>query len=377
MPIVSQATLLPLVRSALDYPDLEIEDWQITSLSVQGQRRIFRFAGVGINDSDPQPWSIILKEIAPPPSQNTPNRDEKHWAYWPRESLLYQAGIPQSISGPLRAPRCLAVMQPTPDLHWIWLEDLQDIYQGQWPLERYALAAYHLGQFNGSYIAAGKAKPEAPWLTDIGLRSRSATAVANFEKLRNPEIWQNPYLKRAFPQPILPELERLTAERERFLAAVAQLPQTFCHADAWQGNMMAVKENGTDVTVIFDWALSGYGAVGEEIANLVWSALLEFKLDMAQAQELESAIFGSYCQGLADAGAAIAATSVHIGYLTRSVLVFGLEPEAVEHAQNPDKTAVEQYYGWPIERMIAQTAQVTYLLLNRANELRALLDAFE
>lgn len=376
LPGVDRRTLEPLAQAASGCPGLQIDVWEMTRLSRQGRRSIFRFEGTGYEGAMPRQWSLILKEIRAPESPDAHDNDMHDWAYWPREPLLYAAGIPQALTGDLRAPRCFGVAQPEPDLQWIWLEDLQDSHDRTWPFERYVLAARHLGMFNGAYLT-GTPRPTAPWLVSTGLRTRSASAIADFDRLRDPDLWSHPRVRRAFPRPILDRLELLLADRERFLTVAEGLPQTFCHFDAWQGNMAAVKDTtDSDVTVLFDWALACYGSVGQEIANMVWTAFLEFKLDIADIVQFETAVFESYLYGLRETGAQVDPELVRCAYLIGSVLLFGFTPEAVDHALNEDEhPALEQHYGWPIDRMIAQSAEVTYLLLARADDLRALLDA--
>lgn len=386
---VDRDILTALAQAASDCPDLQIDEWQTTTLSVQGQRTITRFAGTGHletsqNGAAARPWSLILKEIKAPESPDAIDHELDCAFYWPRESLLYAAGVPQALNigsdnSGLRSPRCFGVVEPTPDLRWIWLEDLQDSYDGDWPLERYVLAAYHLGIFNGGYLA-GKPMPTAPWLTGNRLRSESASKVAALEQFRAPEIWAHPLLRRAFPTPIMADLDRLAADRERFLAGAAAFPLTFCHLDAHSKNMAALDgtadEEGpsTETTVLFDWAVAGYGAPGEEISRLIWAALLEFKVDIAETEQLETMVFDSYLRGLADAGWQADPVQVRYAYLMSSVLIFTLEIEAVGHVWDKDVVGLEQYYGWPQERLVEQSAQVTYLLLERAEELRAMLN---
>jgi hypothetical protein len=375
-PTVDRATLLPLAQAVTGCPNLHIDTWQTTLVSQQGRRHIVRFTGTGQERGTPRAWSLILKVIQAPEGRDNHDEDMRDWAYWPRESLLYERGIPQTLVGALRAPRCFGVMHPAPNLRWIWLEDLHDRYGGTWPLERYALAATHLGTFNGAYLM-GAPLPRAPWLTDNGLRSRSASAIADLARLRDPTLWNHPLLRHGFPRPVYAALERLAGERERFLAAETRLVRTFCHLDGWHGNMAAVTEaNGADVTVLFDWALAGYGAPGAEISNIVWTSLLEFKLDIQEAERLEAAVFHSYLQGLATAGWHGDSRLVRCAYLISSVLLFGLLPEGVDHALQADQhTTLERQYGWPIEQLVKQAAEVTYLLLSRADELRRLLDS--
>lgn len=379
---IDQHILAPLAQFAIDCPTLKITAWKTSTLSVQGRRSVFRFSGIGHDGATPLAWSLILKEILAPVSPNAPDNEPDCWWYWPRESLLYAAGIPQSINsrahtGGLRAPRCFGVLEPTSQVRWIWLEDLQDCYESKWPVERYSLAGYHLGIFNGNYLK-GQSVPTVPWLTNHGLGSASGLKVAErqLRRLRDPKIWTHPLLRRAFVIPVLPELERLFADREQFLAGVTNYPHAFCHLDAHSDNMAALRdENGSEVTVLFDWALAGYGAPGEEISRLVWAALLDFKVDVADAERLELMVFDQYLQGLADTGWQADPVQVRYAYLMSSVLIFTLEMEAVDHAFSEDVDGLETYYGWPQERLVEQNAQITYFLLKRADELRAILNA--
>jgi hypothetical protein len=378
-PIVDRAILTSLAQVAMNLPNLRIGEWKQTTLSQQGQRTVFRFAGIGYEGSTPHPWALILKEIKAPESPDAVDHAPDCGWYWLREPLLYAAGVPQSLnrglrSSGLRSPRCLGVVEPAPHIRWIWLEDLQDCYAGKWPLQRFASAAYQLGTFNGSYLV-DKPLPMAPWLTNDGLRQESASKIANLVRLRNPTIWARPLLQSAFPTSILADLDRLSADRERFLAGAAALPRTFCHLDAHSDNMAAIEGTSDMVqTVLFDWALAGYGALGEDIRHLVWVTLLEFKLDIADAERLETTVFDSYIQGLADAGWKADPDQVRYAYLMSSVLTFTFEMEAVDFVLSTDVVGLERHYGWSLARMVEQNAGITYLLLERADTLRTMLD---
>ena len=70
--LVNQALLAPLAQAAMDSPNFRIGDWQRTTLSVQGRRTIFRFAGTGTDGTTPRDWSLILKEIQAPVRDDAP-----------------------------------------------------------------------------------------------------------------------------------------------------------------------------------------------------------------------------------------------------------------------------------------------------------------
>ncbi len=374
-PNVDKDTMLTFAQMATECHDLQIDTWETATLSVQGRRSVFRFAGIGNDGVLARRWSVILKQIQAPEDPAAPDADVNHCAYWEREYLLYNAGVPQSLTGELRAPFCFGTFQPTPHLRWIWLEDVRDRYNGAWPIAHSAQTAYHLGMFNGTYLV-NTLIPGEHYIAKNAMRCSSGYYIDEFHRYRDPSVWTHPLIQRAYPHPVLETLDRLEADRENLLAVLARLPQTFCHLDAWHGNMAAVGDADRSMsTVLFDWALAGYGAPGEEIGHLIWVALLEFKVDIRNAARLETEVFSYYLQGLEAAGWQPDPTQVRCAYLIRSILLFGFALEAVDHAlDEASYEATEQLYGKPIDQLVTQAAHVTYLLIERIAELRSLLN---
>ncbi|MEZ4862678.1 MAG: phosphotransferase [Caldilineaceae bacterium] len=173
---------------------------------------------------------------------------------------------------------------------------------------------------------------------------------------------------------MLSALERLAADRGRFIIGAAEMPRTFCHLDAHSDNMAALKgRNGEEITVLFDWALAGYGVPGEEISRLVWAALLDCKVEVAEAEHLETIVFERYLQGLNDVEWQADPLQVRYGYLMSSVLIFLFEMEAVDFVFTDDVAEMERVWGWPQAWLIEQNARVNDRLLARADELRRML----
>lgn len=376
-PAPDRATLTPLVRQALDLPAAEVLDWEVTLLHAAPgdppRRSVYRVAGTARAGAQIHPWALTLKVLRGP-APGAADADPADWAYWKREPAVYQAGVLDGVRGGLRPVRCFAVSEESDNVIALWLEDLSACTATPWPVDRYALAARHLGAFNGAYLA-GQAVPAQPWLAPDWLRSRIAHLATRMSLLRDPATWADPLVRQAFPDPLAGHLLRLWAERESYLGALARLPQTLCHRDAWRGNLFACRTaTGAEETVAIDWALVGPSAVGEEISVLVWVTLLEFQVAPTEAARLEDAVYYSYLAGLAEAGWAGDPRRVRLAYAANAALQWAVFPEAITHAlDRAGHAALEAHYGRPIAQIVAQSAAVAYLALDRAAEARELL----
>lgn len=377
---IDRATLTPVVRRALRSASVEVADWHVAPVSAQGDaatgRRVYRVTGSGHDRGGALTWALILKVLTGPLAVPAPREEVEYWSYWRREALVYRAGLPADLTGDLIAPRCFDVVEWPGNVVWLWLEDLTDSVAAAWSVERYALAAHHLGGFNGRYLA-GEPLPAHPWLSHAWLRSRTAALDARLGLVRRAETWAHPLIRRAFPTPVADRLLRLGGERDAFLQALARLPQTLCHLDAWRGNLFARRDpEGREQTVAIDWAFAGLAAVGEELAPLVWVAPLEFLIAPGDVARLEEGALAGYLAGLRDAGWRGDPQLVRQGYLIHAVLQYGPVPEALALALDEgEHAALERRHGRPIGELVERAAAVTSLLLDRAAELRALLAA--
>ena len=109
---------------------------------------------------------MVLKVLARVAGQDDP----AHIDYWKREGLLYGSGLLDALPAGLRAPRCYGCDEPAEGIVWLWLEHIREDGDRVWPPARWALAARHLGQFNGAYLA-GRPLPHVPWLGGQRLRT--------------------------------------------------------------------------------------------------------------------------------------------------------------------------------------------------------------
>jgi hypothetical protein len=314
-----------------------------------------------------RPWSAVLKVVAPSAGQDDP----ADVLYWRREALLYGSAMLDDLPGRLRAPRCYARDERADGSVWLWLEHVQEDGERAWPTDRWALAARHLGQLNGAYLA-GRSLPEAPSLG--GRRLRTLLARQHDLVARIAAAPGDPAVRHWWPRGVVDEILRLWAERERFLDALERLPQTFCHGDAIRRNLVARRRpDGSQETVAVDWEHAGLYAVGEEVGQTLSVGAAFFDLDPAELPALDEALFAAYLAGLADAGWRGDPTQVRFAYAAHAALrnLFNAVGTVVPGAAQ--RAATLARYGRRGEELAERRAQIRPFLLERAEEARCLI----
>ena len=198
---IDAATLAPIVRQALDDEQAEVAEWEAQQLDVvsglPGYRGLFRFQGTASAAGDVKAWSAILKIARRHP---TASDNPAHPGFWNREALAFSSGILDDLPG-LTAVRCYNVTETDDGTFLFWLEDLVDEYADGWPIERYGLAARHLGQMGGAYLEH-RPLPKYDWLSRR-VAGTGGGGSAMMEALFNDsETWAHPDVRRAYPKPI-------------------------------------------------------------------------------------------------------------------------------------------------------------------------------
>jgi hypothetical protein len=375
---IDTAQLTGLVREALNSPSAEITSWEHQPVSYINTETsnlgLYRFQGMAqAEGGEARPWSMVLKAVHAPVNDTDP----AHWNYHRREILAYQHGLLTDLPGQvLKAPRCLGVTEHPQGqgLCWLWLEDVRDSTSRNWSLDEYGLAARHLGQFNGAYVT-GHALPAHPWLSRHWLRGwlefYDKGCRETLELIRDESFWEHPLLRSEFPQPITADVLRLWEDRDRLLAALDQLPQTFCHMDAYRPNLF-IRPNpqGMAETVAIDWVFAGTGALGEEIANLLAASLIWFEFDAARAQSLDQAVFTNYLSGLRAANWQGDERLVRLGYTAACALRWGVVGlwwlPALTNAN--EQAGFEKHWNRPMSELVSQWASTAYHVLGLAKE---------
>jgi hypothetical protein len=200
-----------------------------------------------------------------------------HPYYWRREAEAYASGLLQRLAPPLRAPDLHACIERADGTVALWLEDVRLPHSATWDVERYGLAARHLGRAQGELAVD---PPREEWLSRRWLRE--------YVRLREPLVAESGH----------GPTHELWSRREEVLARIEGGPQTLCHLDWYPANLFGDPHE----TVAIDWAYCGLGALGEDAANFGPDTLLDAFVPAARGAELVRAIWDGYVAGLADAG---------------------------------------------------------------------------
>lgn len=373
---IDEAALTPLVRKALDRPAASITNWDCQPVSggVGGARFdtfIYRFTGQADDQGVCLPWSLILKILTARTGEQPADPQ-----YWRREAELYRSGLLNDLPGSFFAPRCFDVIEYPGEACWLWLEELRDEIGPSWPLEHYGVAARHLGQFNGAYLA-GRPLPSESWLSSGWFRKMAAQAAPNIPQVYN--ALTVPLLKAVLPSDAGDQCSRFWSGRDRFMDALDRLPHTFCHLDAFRRNLIA--RRGPDnvyQTAAIDWAYAGLSAVGAEIAVAILVALLFVEVEAKDAAEFDKVIFNGYLTGLAEAGWHGQPTMVRLGY-TASVAAKYFETINTLPVLADEQTRVEmaQGLGRSVQDLAKQAAETFRFAHRMADEARGLMSQLD
>jgi hypothetical protein len=321
---INTSMLTPIVRQSLGRDTFNILDWHVTQMGGGIGNPVsvglYLFEGFGQDQDESIAWSVILKILQSPANMGFVNMGEgdnqNHWNYWKREPMIYQSDLLQTLPGGMAAPRCYGVAEQPGNIVWLWLENIVDSYGGNWPLERYALTARHLGQLNGIYISE-RPLPSFPWLSLN--RTRNWLGAIPIQTIP----WEHPRILDHYPRPEVNSFKRMLGENDRFLAKLELLPKTMCHGDTYPTNFKSRHmPKGLEQTVALDWALAGIAPLGDDLGQLVLGA--QTNLKGVQRLDIDKTLFNSYLDGLRDSNCHVEPQQVRFGYTASAALRVGL-----------------------------------------------------
>ena len=366
--ILNKETLTPLVCKALKRAKIEIQTWECIQVKggISGNQ-IYNISGRGTAEKDPVSWSLFLKIL----NQSTDIISLSD-TDWKREPLAYQSGLLDDLPGGLRAAECYRLEHVSDTEIWMWLEDVSEPEGTAWSLERYGLAARHLGQLNGAYLM-DCSLPSNDWL----VRTFERNAVPRDCNLEAFNVSLD-YLQghNFLSSTSVRSATRLWEEKEHFMTHLYdRLPQTFSHLDTDRRNVFSqTQADGSEETVAIDWGLVGIAAIGEELRRLVSLNLFLRFVGIDQANELYAVALEGYLKGLKEAGwrdnpdlvryGCAAATG--LSFLRMCSLFGTIIPDEDKRAWD------EQQSGRTFDETMAIWAQITSFSLELVDEARDL-----
>lgn len=237
--------------------------------------------------------TAILKHLTPGTDTHShwaAGDDPRHWNYWKREYLAYTTGAAAAYGHdtPISAPALLEAAERADGTLELWLEDVTGTHGRHWTTTQLAAFAHHLGRTQAHHAT----DPEQPWHSRHWLRSYAGRA--DFTDIP----WNHPTAARHWPPELRADLRMIWERRQDLFEAAEALPQTICHLDVWPMNLVL---RGDD-PVLLDWAFTGRGAIGEDIANLIADTFLDGLQPVSRLRATEQAITDAYINGLAETG---------------------------------------------------------------------------
>jgi hypothetical protein len=343
---------------------LRADDHRVHDGDGQGDGVALVSGAASVASGPSRAFTVVRKRLA----RTRGNRSA--WDAVDREVDAYTSGLLDDLPG-IAAPRLLGVSEGPGGSVELWLERVIDEV-GDWPLERYALAARHLGRFNGAGLTGHRSQPPYGWLSR-GWLSQWVEATGSAVR-RLAGLAGAPLVHQVFPPPVLDLVLDAWERRADWLATLEALPHGLAHQDAFRRNL--VGSGGR--TVALDWAFVGPAPVGAETAPLVVATLAFGAWPMDRWQELDDAVRAGYLEGLREAGWGGDAALVAIGHTVASVLRYPLGtvrltlPYLVGEA---DHAHVERVLGVPFAEIVVRWAAMEQLGLHHAAEAARLLEA--
>lgn len=339
--------LIPVVRGVLSDPSASADGWECRPMThhSEGLYRVRGTAGA-------RPWEVVLKRFPP--------------GYGWREVASYQSDLLRNLPPWLGAPRCLHVERLPDEATWLWIEAVTASSARAWPMERFGLAARHLGRWAGLYLTE-RPLPADRWLQRGWVRPLAAEADP---WLVSEEAWSFPVMQETFGPGAQQRVAHLYARREELFALLESLPQVPCHFDTYSRNLYA---RGDEQTVLIDWNMTGIGAVGEELAQMVAGSVL-FDLGAGALPALEAAALEGYAAGLAEAGWQVDRRQVETAYAIHFAIRWAISslPALFMLLGHDDAEAlVQQKFGLPLSEAKERIRTLFLHALDLTEQIRA------
>jgi hypothetical protein len=330
--------------------EAELVDWSVERIQheaiIDTTGGLFRVRATTRSRDEERSWSCVVKVL----NRSDGIALEPHgWCYWRREAEFSSAGLGEALPPSIRAPRPLGVSEHD-DGCWVWMEHIEVDAVPDWGMDDFHRVAVASGSAAGSYLG-GRVVPSAPWLASSFVESIFADGgfwAVLMDADQSTSAWDSMLVTEAFSEKTRERVLTLWSEKDRFLSALAALPQVFCHGDFHRRNVI-LPVDVQEVPVVVDWAFCGPGAVGADLADLVVGTLYFGDVDVSAAARLQEVALDGYLEGLRRSGWEADRRLVELGYETFAALWMGatLPGWVALMLEESEGVNVEALYGRP------------------------------
>lgn len=302
MATATAAALRAAVEDAVGRPVLALSEVSREPLEYDAfleHRTVNRLRGLARVDGGTAPWTLVEKRTEGPGLASA-----YLLANGRREFDAYASGTLDGIAPSLRAPRAHGTLLEPDGAITLWLEEIH--HDGPRPLDARAIlgAARDLGGLNGRW--SGR-KIDAPWYLS-GWIDRHGQPEKHAEGLAA--------IRRKHPDAVarlggrLALTEQLILRQQEVRGILESLPHTLCHHDAVGANVFSTNAG----TVLVDWESIGPGAIGADLASLLFSSVRRGDASADVVVPLVDEALRCYADGLHAEGAAVAVDDVRRGF---------------------------------------------------------------
>jgi hypothetical protein len=308
-----------------------------------------------------QAWSTVVKIIDP--------TKEARRAILDNEAQIYRLGLFNGDEVPFRAAKCYFIGSHEDDLSTLWLEDLSNAPQPPWNLEQFAVAANHIGQFNGHHLERDTKLPmdilRDSYIARLERHDRGSIAEELVQK-RDTEI-----VKAAYAESSIELTIRFFGLVEQLKEAGRNLPHSLAFGNTHSRNLIPVG----DETVGIDWGTVGMEPVGSDIGVLLGSPLSYGIQEASLLIQNERPLYDSYVIGLRSRGWDGNDDELRLGFFCQFafyISLLGVLPIVISDLADR-KEFIEKRMGVPFDDVPSHVAPVLAVIPKYVEELEALL----
>jgi Phosphotransferase enzyme family len=268
-------------------------------------RSLARVRGVARTNRGGIRWSLIEKVTDGPALASA-----YLYANGRREFLAYGSGLLRDLAPGVTAPLALGRHEAPDGGLTLWLEDVAGADVRRLDAMDLLPTARGLGRLAGRWLDR---VPDAPWLFRGWIDRHAQPAAMQpgidlLRTLRRPDV-----VEQRVGQPIEAAVA-LIESQPMFRAVLETLPVTLCHHDAVAANVLVRARAEGRETVLIDWESVGPGAIGADIASLLFSSVRRGDLDSSTVLRLVDGAIDAYTDGMREAGAAVDPALVRRGF---------------------------------------------------------------